>query len=110
MSRHVTAVLCGTMAGNSVPPQLIYQGKTAACLRPCKFPNDWHVTCTPNHWSSEEKVLEYIHKNSIIPYARQEFGLPPEQAALALFDIFIGQQTKDAAALLEENYCGAHSR
>ena len=30
--RQITAVFCGTMAGEFLPPQLIYQGKTTACL------------------------------------------------------------------------------
>ena len=34
---------------------------------------------------------------------RNELKLSPEQAALALFDLFRGQQTKRVSALLEEN-------
>ena len=48
--RQITALLCGTMAGEFLAPQLIYQGKTSACLPKYKFPSDWHITCTPNHW------------------------------------------------------------
>ena len=51
----ITAVLCGTMAGDFLPPQLIYQGKTTACLP------------RYNHWSNEEKMIEYI----TIPYVRR---------------------------------------
>ena len=48
---------------------------------------------------------EYI-KNIIIPYVQQrrkDLELPSEQAALAMFDVFKGQQTEEVAALLEEN-------
>ena len=57
--RQITAVFCGAMSGEFLPPQIIYRGKTGktpACLPRYKFPSDWHVTCTPNHWSNEEKM------------------------------------------------------
>ena len=38
--RQITAVLCGAMSGEFLPPQLIYQGKTTACLPRHKFPED----------------------------------------------------------------------
>ena len=103
--RQITAVFCGTMAGEFLPPQLIYQGKTTACLPRYNFPSDWHVTFTPNHWSNEVKVMEYI-KKIIIPFVeqkRKDLKLPPDQPALALFDVFKGQQTEEVATLLEEN-------
>ena len=65
--RQITAVLCCTLAGESLSRQLIYQGKTTACLPQHKFPSDWHVTYMPNHWSNEEKMKEYL-KEIIIPY------------------------------------------
>ena len=47
--RQITAVVCGSLSGNLLPFQLIYQGKTAACLPKFELPQDWHVTCTTNH-------------------------------------------------------------
>ena len=44
--RQITAVFCGTLAWEFLPPQLIYQGKTSACLLRYQFPDDWHVTRT----------------------------------------------------------------
>ena len=55
--RQITAFLCGAMTGEFLPPQLIYQGKTLACLLRYNFPDDWHVTCTSNHWSNENKMM-----------------------------------------------------
>ena len=54
--------VCGSLTGNFLSPQLIYQGMTAAGLLHYQFPDDWHVTCTPSHWSSEEKVKGYVYK------------------------------------------------
>lgn len=30
--RQITVVFCGAMSGEFAPPQIIYQGKTPACL------------------------------------------------------------------------------
>lgn len=38
--RQITAVLCGTLSGKILPLQLIYQGKTFACLPKVKLPKD----------------------------------------------------------------------
>ena len=37
--RQITAVICGSMAGELLPFQLIYQGKTNTCLPQYKFPD-----------------------------------------------------------------------
>ena len=103
--RQITAVLCGAMSGEFLPPQLIYQGKTTACLPRHKFPEDWHVTYTPNHWSNEDKMIEYI-ETIILPYVegkRKELELSVDQPALAIFDVFKGQQTEGVLKILEEN-------
>ena len=56
----MTLVVCGSLSGNVLPFQLIYQGKTAASMPKVNFPKEWHVTATENHWSNEEKTKEYI--------------------------------------------------
>ena len=101
----ITAVFYGAMTGELLPPQLIYQGKTSACLPRYSFPDDWHVTCTPNHWSNEDTMKEYI-ECIIIPYVdhkRKELELSSDQPALAIFDVFKGQQTENVTKLLEDN-------
>ena len=103
--RQITAVLCGVMSGEFLPPQLIYQRKTTACLPRHQFPEDWHVMYTPNHWSNEDKMIEYI-ETIILPYVegkRKELKLSVDQQALAIFDVFKGQQTERILKMLEEN-------
>ena len=39
--RQLTAVLAGSMSGDFLPPQIIYQGKTNHCLPYVKFPVGW---------------------------------------------------------------------
>ena len=50
-------------------------------------------------------MKEYL-KQFIIPYVerkRKDLQLTSNHPALALFDVFKGQQTDDIAAILEEN-------
>ena len=85
--------------------QLIYQGNTQACLPRYVFPGDWNVTYTPNYWSNEEKMIEYIQK-VILPYIkakRKDMKLCPTHPALAIHDEFIGQLIPAVFTLLEEN-------
>ena len=42
-----TVVFCGALTGEFLPPQLIYQGKTPACLPCYKFPNDCNIHTQP---------------------------------------------------------------
>ena len=62
--RQITAV---SLSGHSLPPQLIYTGKTAACHAQVTFPADWHITHTPNHWANESTMRDYVTK-VIVPY------------------------------------------
>ena len=56
--RQITAVFAGTMSGEFLPPQLIYQGKTPKCLPPLDgIPSDWDITFTENHWANETTVM-----------------------------------------------------
>ena len=47
--RQITAVFAGTLSGTFLPPQIIYKGKTKACLPKVTFPTDWHITFSHNH-------------------------------------------------------------
>ena len=65
--RQITAVFAGSLPGDFLPPQLVYKGTTACCLPVVKFPDDWSITCSINHWANETTMKEYIRK-IIIPY------------------------------------------
>ena len=104
--RQITGVFTVTLDGQFLPPQLIYQGTTAACLPRTKFPTDWHVTCSPNHWANEATTKEYIRRiiNPYIKKKRQELKLADNHHSLCIFNNFKGQLTDDVLQLLEENY------
>jgi len=60
--KQITAVMCGSFMGEMLPPQLIYGGTTKCCHPPFEFPADWLIAHSPNHWSNEETMLQYIWK------------------------------------------------
>ena len=104
--RQLTAVFAGTMAGDFLPPQLVYQGKTSKCLPSIKFPSDWHITFTENHWSNEATMVDYLEK-VLVPYVerkREELKLDSNYPALVIFDRFRGQCTDDFFAKLEAHH------
>ena len=103
--RQLTAVFGCSLAGDFLPPQLIYQGKTYRCLPSIELPEDWNVTYSHNHWSNEQTMQSYILK-IIVPYIvkkREELKLAPTHPALVLFDNFSGQCTNDLFQILIQN-------
>ena len=103
--RQITAVFAGTLTGDFLPPQLIYKGTTPRCLPTVKFPDNWDLTYTNNHWSNEKTMERYL-QNILIPYInrkREELKLQSDYPALVIFDKFKGQGTDSIFRLLEEN-------
>ena len=47
--RQITAVLAGTLDGDFLPCQIIYQDTTTHCLPKYNFPNNWHITYSVNY-------------------------------------------------------------
>ena len=104
--RQITAVFAGSLTGDFLPPQLIYKGTIRRCLPAVTFPQDWHVTCSHNHWANEETMVAYVEK-ILVPYVsnkRKALKLPQDYPTLVLFDHFSGQMTDAFFKLLEENH------
>ena len=104
--RQITVLFAGSMHGDLLPLQVIYQGKSARCLPTYNFPENWSVIYTPNHWSNEKTMEEYI-KVVIIPYfenKRKRLKLEANKRGLVLFDNFNGQCTDGIFKLLEEHH------
>ena len=57
--RQMTVLLACNKAGEMLPPQLIYQGKTDLCHPSYTFPEGWDVTHTDNHWSTSVSMMRY---------------------------------------------------
>lgn len=103
--RQITAVVCGSLNGDVLPFQLIYQGKTSACLPKIRFPKDWLLSYTLNHWSNEDKTKEYVQHIAIphVQRKRKELKLHDTYPALVIFDMFKGQTTDSIYQMLEAN-------
>ena len=100
--RQITALFCGTLTGDFLPLQLIYQGKSARCHPHYHFPSGWNITHSPRHWSTEDTMIEYINE-IIIPYVQNQRDLleNPALSALVIMDNFRGQITSSINTLLE---------
>ena len=104
--RQITAVFAATPIGEFLPFQVIYQGKTPACLPKVAFLCDWDMTYTPNRWSNEQTMMTYIEK-IIVPYVKQkreQLNLDNDHPALAIFDVLKGQYTEEVLKTLEDNH------
>lgn len=64
----ITAVFCGSLVGDFLPVQLIYQDKTPRCHPHYQFPPDWDITHSHKNWSNEDTMIQDVnseHHHSI---------------------------------------------
>ena len=104
--QQITATFAGTLTGQFLPIQPVYEGKTTKCHPSIEFPKGWQVTHTANHWCNEKTMIKYI-KSVIVPYmddTRERLGLSPMHTGLVILDHFKGQTTQKVLNLLEENH------
>ena len=101
--RNITLTFTISLAGDFLPMQVIYQGKTKLSLpRNFSFPKGFCVTQNPKHYSSETETLKLIDE-VIHPYLvqkRKELKLPPAQKAILIWDVFRGQKTQKVLSSL----------
>ena len=97
----ITVVLCCSLSGNLLPPQVLYTGKTPQCHPKISFPEGRDIWHSPNHWSNEQIMLHYVD-NVLTPYltdTRAQLGLLPDQIALIICDVFAAHRCE---SLLEK--------
>ena len=86
-----------SLAGEFLPMQIIYVGKTTAC-HPCvvSFPSGFCVSQNPKHWSNEEETLKLIDKIIHHYFVKKcaDMNLAEDQKALVVRVFFQGQMTK----------------
>ena len=102
--RNITLTFSITLSGKFLPMQVIYAGKTKASQpRGFVFPKGFCISQNQKHWSNEEEMLKLLD-TVINPYIIQEkenLGLPPQQRALIICDVFKGQTTEAVRNKLE---------
>ena len=103
--RQITVLLSCTLTGKLLPTQVIYGGKTPACLPKRASPGGWYLCYTENHWSNEETMMAYLSK-ILLPYVvstRRDLNLPSTHPCLVIFDQFKAQTTQRCLKALEDN-------
>ena len=61
--RNITLILFViTLAGDFLPLQIIYAGKTNRCHPNFQFPSGFCISQNPKHWSNEEETMKLIDK------------------------------------------------
>lgn len=104
--RHLTAVMACSMTGYFLPLQMIYTGKTEKCLPNFKFPSEWDITYSENHWSNETTMLQYV-ENILVPYfvnTKKQLKLPEEQKTIVLMDVFAVHRTDKFLSALKAHH------
>ena len=56
--RQIMVLLSCTLNGKLLPVQVVYKGKTPACLSKVPLPSGWHITFNPNHWSNYDGISQ----------------------------------------------------
>ena len=103
-NKHQITAICGTLTGDFLPLQIIYKGKMECCHPKFTFPCEWNVTHSPNHWSTEATMIEYVEEIiNLYVEATRDLLNDPAKAALAIIDKFRGQITTAVVTLLERN-------
>ena len=107
MRRQIAASFTVSSAGEFLPIQLIYEGKTERSLPKYSFSLSFSVTFTENHGSNIEKSIE-LFKEIIFLYledTKRSKSYPLEQHALIIMNTFKGQDNDTSRKLYPENNC-----
>ena len=106
--RSITLTFVITLAGEFLPLQIIYGGKTDRCHpKDFRFPPGFCVSHNAKHWSNEEETIKLID-TVIVPYIvrkRSQLNLPKTQKALVIWDVFKGQITEKILHKLKSLDC-----
>jgi hypothetical protein len=104
--RQMTVVLGVSCAGELLPPQLLYAGKTAECHpKGILFPAQWDVNHTESHWSNERSLRDYVN-TVLVPYfehKKKKLGLPPTQKSLLIWDVYAPHRSQPTRDFLASN-------
>ena len=102
--RTITATFVITLAGEFLPIQLIYGGKTLQSLPRYQFPNSFSLSVNEKHYSNRNESLKLFNE-IVIPYINEIRSSQniPDQYALVIMDVFTGQKTTKVINLLKDN-------
>ena len=101
--RAITVTYAETLAGDILPFQLIYKGKTVRSLPKVEFPKGFLLEMNDSHWSNETETLKLLDK-VVSPYLKKkkvELKLPESQKSCIIWDAFGAHRTDSVISKLE---------
>ena len=105
--RAITGVLACSMAGELLPPQFLYAGKTNQCHSDCSFPDYWDIWHSPSHWSNHLTMAHCVEKIIVRYLAKQceSLDLPADTPRLVVMNVCRAYRTPDILVVLEQSGC-----
>ena len=111
--RQITACVASSLDGDLLPLQLIFQGKTPACHPPLTDSARAafvHLTHSPNHWSNQETMQEWISE-VLIPYADRrvaQHNLPFDSHIVLVLDVWAVHKSEEFRRFLRTHHPRIH--
>lgn len=106
--RQITACVASSLAGDMLPLQLIFQGKTEQCHPPSTAAAraaHVHITHSDNHWSNQQTMQQWITE-VLLPYA-DRVSLPKSDIVLVL-DVWAVHKSEEFRTFLREQHPRIH--
>ena len=101
--RQITMVASISLSGDSLPPQLIYAGKSDRCHpKDIEFDENWLIDHSESHWTTKETFDRYIEH--LILYVKKKREVLGEKSGLLILDKFKVHLTgNDYKEMLKKN-------
>jgi len=119
--RQITTVVGGTLEGELLPLQMIFAGQEKNRKQHKAVPvmdddtalrvkaAGWHLTQTPNHWSSQLSMVDYVDR-IITPWvtAKRQQHKCPGSHVLLLFDCWSVHKSEEFLGWMKEHHPDFH--
>ena len=107
--RQITACLASSLYGDLLPLQLIFAGKTERCLPAATAASKAaraHITCSPNHWSSQQTMQQWITE-VLMPYADRcirQHQLNADAKIILILDVWAVHKSEEFRLFLRTHH------
>jgi hypothetical protein len=111
--RQITACIASSLAGDLLPLQLIFQGKTDACHPPATASAKAalvHITHSENHWSNQQTMQQWIDF-VLMPYVERQISslaLAPDTKVVLVLDVWAVHKSEDFRRYLRTHHPRVH--
>lgn len=111
--RQITVVIASSLAGELLPLQLIFTGKTSAVLPPHTAETKrfgFHLTQSENHWSNQKTMQDYVEE-VIAPFRAakiKEHRLQENAAVILWLDVWGVHISAEFRAFIAEKHSYIH--